>query len=140
MDLSINFKDQKKKLKLIPKIHSQKIIFYFYFKLSFSKFARDYKNLKLKPKLKPLSIFECICLLLGKVSIFWIISGDEKRNRIIFKTIWPIKLILNQKDIQGVYDKVAEIGHSFFFMKFFQYNASFFYFVFHRVFFLNFFQ
>jgi len=51
--------------------------FFFYFKLSYSKFARDSQNtqtktqtqnsntqnLKLKPKLKPVSIFGCICLL-----------------------------------------------------------------------------
>ena len=39
MDLSINFKNQKK-----IKIDTQKIIFFFDFIFSFSKFARDLQN------------------------------------------------------------------------------------------------
>ncbi len=44
MDLSINFKN-KKKIKIDTQIHTQKINFFLvYFKLSFSKFARDLQN------------------------------------------------------------------------------------------------
>jgi len=44
MELSINFKTRKK-IKVFDQIHTQKIIF-FYFKLSYSKFARDLQNTK----------------------------------------------------------------------------------------------
>jgi len=62
----------RKKIKIDTQIHTQKIIFFLFIlnylirnlqeirkilKLKYS------KNLKLKPKLKPQSIFECICLL-----------------------------------------------------------------------------
>ena len=43
MDLSINFKNQIKNQNLHPNLYSKKI-FFFYFKLSFSKFERDSQN------------------------------------------------------------------------------------------------
>jgi len=43
MDLSINFKN-KEKNQIDTQIHTQKIRIFFYFKLSFSKFARDSQN------------------------------------------------------------------------------------------------
>ena len=50
MDLSINLEKLEKKIKIDAQIHNAKIkIFFLYFKLSNSKFARDLK----KPKPKP---------------------------------------------------------------------------------------
>ena len=43
MDLSINFKNYKK-IKIDTQIDTQKIKKFFYFKLYFSKFARDSQN------------------------------------------------------------------------------------------------
>ena len=43
MDLSINFKNQIKNQNLHPNLYSKKF-FFFYFKLSFSKFERDSQN------------------------------------------------------------------------------------------------
>ena len=44
MDFSVNFDFFFLIFKIDTRIHSQKLIFYFYFKLSYSKFARDFKN------------------------------------------------------------------------------------------------
>ncbi len=79
MDLSINFKNKKNNLNWYP-IHTQKINFFLnlnylirnlqeirkILKLKYS------KNLKLKPKLKAVSIFECLCLVVCEVPFYFI--------------------------------------------------------------------
>ena len=44
MDLSINFKNYKKNQNVYSNRYSKNKIIFFYFKLSFSKFARDSQN------------------------------------------------------------------------------------------------
>jgi len=60
----------RKKIKIDTQSILKKKKKFFYFKLSFSKFARDSQNTQTqtqnsntqKIKLKPVSIFECICM------------------------------------------------------------------------------